>query len=167
MSFFPTSTEDLATRVLAACRERGYLFVSAESCTGGLIGAALTAIPGSSDVFHAAYVTYANSAKETMLGVPPSLLRKEGAVSEAVAFAMARGALEESPAGLAVAVSGIAGPDGGSDTKPVGTVHIALVSEDGNTLHRCCLFEGDRDSVRLQTVEMAFHLSLEFLGAVS
>ncbi|GAB3456946.1 CinA family protein [Insolitispirillum peregrinum] len=165
MAFFPSSALDLAENVLKACRERGILLVTAESCTGGLIGAIITAIPGSSDVFHAGYVTYGNSAKETMLEIPPSLIRRDGAVSEAVAFAMARGALEESPAGVAVAVTGVAGPGGGSENKPVGTVHIAVVTEGGNTLHRICLFDGDRDGIRLQTAEMAMRLVLEILGA--
>lgn len=163
MAFFPASTLALAEQVLKACRLHGRLLVTAESCTGGLIGAAITAVPGCSDIFHAGYVTYANSAKETMLGIPPSLIRKEGAVSEAVALAMVRGALEESPAGIAVAVTGIAGPQGGTAEKPVGTVHLAIATDDGNILHRRCQFNGDRDEIRLQTVEMAFQLLLEVM----
>lgn len=151
MGLLPQDLSDAAQATIEACRATNSVLVTAESCTGGLIGAALTSVPGSSEVFYASYVTYANAAKETMLGVAPSLIRTEGAVSEKVAFAMARGALEESPASIAVAVTGIAGPGGGSREKPVGTVHIAAVSSEGKTLHQAQLFAGDRDAVRLQT----------------
>jgi nicotinamide-nucleotide amidase len=98
-----------------------------------------------------------------MLGVAPALIRTEGAVSEKVAYAMARGALEDSPAGVAVAVTGIAGPDGGSGEKPVGTVHMAAVTDDGKAIHRVQLFAGDRDAIRLQTAVMALQMVVEIL----
>ncbi len=114
-----------AAELLDACRARGETIVTAESCTGGLVAATLTAIPGSSDVFERGFVTYANAAKSEMLGVPYWLIERHGAVSEDVARAMAGGALTHSQASLAVAVTGIAGPDGGTPEKPVGLVHFA------------------------------------------
>ncbi len=153
-----------ATAALAACEDHGVMLVTAESCTGGLIAACLTAVPGSSRAFEAGFVTYANSAKESMLGVAPSLLRIQGAVSEAVAKAMARGALEYSAAGVAIAVTGVAGPDGGTPDKPVGLVHIAAATADGDILHRAPVFQGDRDAIRAQTVREALAMVVEVLG---
>jgi nicotinamide-nucleotide amidase len=164
MGFFPKDLNEAAQNVLTVCQDQGCLLVTAESCTGGLISAALTAIPGSSSVLHAAFVTYSNSAKEAMLGVAPALIRTEGAVSAKVAFAMARGALEDSPAGVAVAVTGIAGPGGGSHDKPVGTVHIAVVTDDGKAAHQVQLFAGDRDAVRLQTAITALQMVVDTLN---
>src|SRR6478736_6242669 len=114
-----------AAALLDACRERGDLLAAAESCTGGLLAAMLTAIPGSSDVFERGFVTYSNASKSEMLGVPVWLIERHGAVSEDVARAMAGGALTHSHASLAVAVTGIAGPDGGTQDKPVGLVYFA------------------------------------------
>lgn len=114
-----------AETLLARCREAGLTLATAESCTGGLVAAALTAVPGSSDVFERGFVTYSNAAKAEMIGVPDSLIAREGAVSEGVARAMAEGALAASRADLAVAVTGIAGPGGGTAQKPVGLVHLA------------------------------------------
>ena len=127
---------DVATRVLDACRRRGLLVATAESCTGGLVAAALTEIPGSSDVFDRGFVTYSNAAKEAMLGVPPAVLDRHGAVSRETAEAMATGALASSQADIAVAITGIAGPGGGSAEKPVGLVHFACASREGARLHR-------------------------------
>jgi nicotinamide-nucleotide amidase len=127
---------DAATRVLDACRRRGLLVAAAESCTGGLVAAALTEIPGSSDVFDRGFVTYSNAAKEAMLGVPPAVLDRHGAVSRETAEAMATGALASSQADIAVAITGIAGPGGGSAEKPVGLVHFACASRQGARLHR-------------------------------
>ena len=127
---------DVATRVLDACRRRGLLVATAESCTGGLVAAALTEIPGSSDVFDRGFVTYSNAAKEAMLGVPPAVLDRNGAVSRETAEAMATGALASSQADIAVAITGIAGPGGGSAEKPVGLVHFACASREGARLHR-------------------------------
>jgi nicotinamide-nucleotide amidase len=147
---FPEELLSAADTALLACEAQGITMVTAESCTGGLISAALTAIAGSSRAFEAGFVTYANSAKEAMLGIAPSLIRTQGAVSEAVAKAMARGALEYTAAGLAVGVTGVAGPDGGTPDKPVGLVHMAVATSEGAISHRTQVFAGDRDSVRLQ-----------------
>ena len=114
-----------AAALLDAARERGELIATAESCTGGLLAATLTAIPGSSDVFERGFVTYSNASKSEMLGVPVWLIERHGSVSEDVARAMVGGALTHSRATLAVAVTGIAGPSGGTHEKPVGLVHLA------------------------------------------
>jgi len=119
-------TEDLAAQVLNAARAANLTIATVESCTGGLVMAALTAIPGSSDVAERGFVTYSNAAKHDMVGVPMALIEGHGAVSEPVARAMAEGALNRSPADLAVAVTGIAGP-GGSDRKPEGRVCFAII----------------------------------------
>jgi nicotinamide-nucleotide amidase len=152
-----------AAHLLAAARARNIKITSAESCTGGLIAALLTEIAGSSDVFDRGFVTYSNQAKEEMLGVPGAMIRQHGAVSESVARAMAEGAIRQSRAQLAVAVTGIAGPGGGTDEKPVGLVHIAAARAGEATLHRECRF-GDvgRTEVRLATVQVA----LEMLAAL-
>ena len=121
----PEELLEAARKVVEANRERGKKIVLAESCTGGLIAAALTEIPGSSDVLEAAFVTYANEAKIDMLGVSQDVLETFGAVSIAVAWSMAQGALARSSADVAVAITGIAGPDGGTERKPVGTVVFA------------------------------------------
>jgi nicotinamide-nucleotide amidase len=124
-----------AARVLGLLRAHGLRAATAESCTGGLVAGALTAIPGSSDVVERGFVTYSNEAKAEMLGVPPALIATHGAVSEAVARAMAEGALAHSRAEVAVAITGIAGPGGGSDLKPVGLVHFAAAREGRPTAH--------------------------------
>ena len=131
--------EDLratATAVLDACRARGLKVATAESCTGGLVAGALTEIAGSSDVVDRGFVTYSNEAKQQMLGVPAETLRAHGAVSRQTAEAMARGALAHSAADIAVAITGIAGPGGGSAEKPVGLVHFAAASGRGALVHR-------------------------------
>ena len=125
-----------ARRVLDACRARKRTVVTAESCTGGLVAAILTEIPGSSDVVDRGFVTYSDAAKQAMLDVPTQLLQDFGAVSRETADAMARGALARSPADLAVSVTGIAGPGGGSAEKPVGLVHFAAASRNGDLNHR-------------------------------
>jgi nicotinamide-nucleotide amidase len=121
----------LAVDLLSACRERGELIATAESCTGGLLAATMTAIPGCSDCFERGFVTYSNVSKSEMLGVPYWLIERHGAVSEDVARAMAGGALTHSRASLAVAITGIAGPDGGTPEKPVGLVYFAAGRRDG------------------------------------
>lgn len=126
-----TSLPSLARSVLAEARRVGLTIATAESCTGGMVAAALTSIAGSSDVVDRGYVTYSNAAKTAMLGVPAALIERVGAVSAEVAAAMAEGALKTSGAGLAVAITGIAGPGGGSAAKPVGLVHLAAVSRLG------------------------------------
>jgi nicotinamide-nucleotide amidase len=132
---------------------------AAESCTGGLVSALFTEVAGSSDVIERGFVTYSNEAKVELIGVPEALLAEHGAVSEAVARAMAQGALLHSRADIAVAVTGVAGPGGGSAAKPVGLVHIAAARRDGTELHRECRF-GDigRGPIRLASVEVALQL---------
>ena len=120
-----------ATAVLDTCRRQGLTVVTAESCTGGLVAAALTDIAGSSDVFDRGFITYSNAAKTAMLGVPEVMIAAHGAVSAEVAAAMALGALKASGGGVAVAVTGVAGPGGGSLAKPVGLVHFAVAVRDG------------------------------------
>jgi nicotinamide-nucleotide amidase len=145
--------------ILSACRAKGLKLATAESCTGGLIAGALTAIPGSSDVVDRGFVTYSNQAKIEMLGVPAELIAHVGAVSEEVARAMAEGALTHAIADVSVAVTGIAGPGGGSALKPVGLVHIAAARRGGVVLHEECRF-GDigRHEVREASVREALGL---------
>jgi len=143
--------------VLALCRARGLSMCTAESETGGLIAARLTSIPGASDVFVGSVVAYANEVKEAALGVPPELLAEHGAVSAQVAEAMARGARERLGADVAVAVTGIAGPGGGTEEKPVGLVHLHASGPDGD-LARELTFPGDRESIRARSAVMALHL---------
>jgi len=148
-----------ATSVLSEARKQRLRLATAESCTGGLIAVLLTEIPGSSDVLDRGYVVYSNQAKSEMLGVSPDFITKHGAVSEEVARAMAQGALAHSNAQLAVAVTGIAGPCGGSDSKPVGLVHIAVARHNGALLHEEHRF-GDigRHDIRMRSVEAALKL---------
>lgn len=138
----------------AALRERGWRLATAESCTGGLIAAACTAVAGSSDWFERGFVTYSNAAKTEMLGVLPSLVDAHGAVSEEVALAMAGGALTHAPVQLALAVTGIAGPGGAVPGKPVGTVWLAWGTAAGLRAERLQL-QGDRGAVRAATVHAA------------
>ena len=148
---------DLAAVVLARARERGLTITTAESCTGGLVGARLTAIPGASDVYLGGVVAYANALKEGALDVPAELIAAHGAVSEEVARAMAEGARRRFGAGLAVSVTGIAGPDGGTPDKPVGSVWIATAESDG-TLAAGHRFGGDRNEVRARSAQAALWL---------
>ena len=147
-----------ATKLLEICRNRHLVLATAESCTGGLIAAALTAVPGSSDVVDRDFVTYSNAAKTELLGVPATMIEAEGAVSEAVARAMAEGALARSRADLTVAVTGVAGPGGGTAAKPVGLVWFGLARRDGATLGESRIFPGDRTAVREATVAHALAL---------
>ena len=158
---FPSDVAEKAERLLALCRTRGMRVATAESCTGGLIAACLTDIAGSSDVVDRGFVTYANEAKRDLLGVPEELLMRVGAVSEEVARAMAAGALERSDAHLAVAVTGIAGPGGGTESKPVGLVHHACAGPGGVVTHRRVVYPGDRGAVRLATVETALDMLID------
>jgi nicotinamide-nucleotide amidase len=153
-----------AAALLAAFRARGLKLATAESCTGGLIAACLTEVPGSSDVFERGFVTYSNEAKTEMLGVPAALIAKHGAVSEEVARAMAEGALLNSRADIAVSVTGVAGPGGGSTEKPVGLVHFGAVRCGGETQHREKRF-GDigRRAIRLASVAEAFAMARALL----
>lgn len=155
---------DLAARVLDACRRRGLMLATAESCTGGLVAATLTAIPGASDVVDRGFVTYSYPAKTAMLGVPEAMLRDHGAVSEPVARAMAEGARARSAAGIAVAVTGVAGP-GASEAKPEGRVHFACALAGTETRHLRRDFGAiGRDAVRAASVAAALALLLETLG---
>jgi nicotinamide-nucleotide amidase len=148
-----------AEAVLQACRARGLMVATAESCTGGLVAAALTEIPGSSDVVDRGFVTYTNAAKEAMLDVPGATLERHGAVSAATASAMAQGALKHSRADLAVSITGIAGPGGGSAEKPVGLVHFAAVHRNGRHIEREERFgEIGRAEVRGRSVLVALDL---------
>jgi nicotinamide-nucleotide amidase len=148
-----------AAEFLSAARDKGELVATAESCTAGLLAATLTAVPGCSDVFERGFVTYSNAAKSEMLGVPFWLIEKHGAVSEDVARAMAGGALTNSNASIAIAITGIAGPDGGTPDKPVGLVHFAAGRPDGPMHHERVEF-GDlgRDEVRRRSVEQALSI---------
>jgi len=150
---------DRAEKLLADARAKGLKIATAESCTGGLVAGLLTEIAGSSDVFERGFVTYSNKAKQDLLGVPGALIRQHGAVSEAVARAMAEGAVRNSMAQLSVAITGIAGPGGGSEDKPIGLVHIAAARAGEASLHRECRF-GDigRSEVRLKSVETALEM---------
>ena len=144
-----------AEELLALLRGKGLKLATAESCTGGLISALLTEIPGSSDVYDRGFITYSNEAKRQQLGIAGNLLEDFGAVSDIVAGAMAHGALTHSSAELSVAVTGIAGPGGGSDFKPVGLVYIAVAPKNKDVQVEECLFQGDRNAIRMQAVEKA------------
>jgi len=147
-----------AAALLDHLAARGLTLATAESCTGGLIAAALTGIAGSSAVVTHGFVTYSNEAKRDVLGIPWGVLEGYGAVSESVARRMAEGALARSGAALAVSCTGIAGPGGATPGKPVGLVHLAAARRDGAVLARRCVFPGDRAAVRAATVDMAFAL---------
>ena len=147
-----------AERLLAACRTRGVMLATAESCTGGLITATLTAIAGSSDVVERGFVTYSNEAKHEMLGVPMELIVQHGAVSEPVARAMAEGALARSRTQIAVSVTGVAGPGGGSAEKPVGLVWLGCAERGELAATERHIFSGDRAAIRVASVVRAFAL---------
>ena len=154
---------EAARQVLDACRERGLMVATAESCTGGLVIGALTEIAGSSDVVDRGFVTYSNAAKMALLGVPEAVLEAHGAVSRQTAEAMAQGALARSGVDLTVAITGVAGPGGGSADKPVGLVHFAAAAKDNRLIHRERRY-GDigRSEVRRLSVTEALDLLLEF-----
>ena len=154
-----------AARLLELCRARGLKIATAESCTGGLVAGALTEVAGSSDVVDRGFVTYSNAAKHAMLGVAEETLARHGAVSRETAEAMARGVLGRADADLAVAITGIAGPGGGSAAKPVGLVHFAAASRDGRLIHREKRY-GDigRSEVRRLSVAEALAMLEELAG---
>jgi len=159
-------TPDLLTdaeALLTRCRNRGLKLATAESCTGGMIGATLTAISGSADVFECGFITYSIEAKIGMLGIPASLVEEAGAVSEEVARAMAEAALERSRADWAISVTGIAGPTGGSIDKPVGLVWFGLAGRGGKPSTERQVFPGDRSQIRIATVARSFALLREAL----
>ena len=145
----------LAEQLIAALRAHGLKAATVESCTGGLVAGCITAIAGSSAVFECGFVTYANEAKHDLVGVPAALIARVGAVSEEVARAMAEGALSAAPVDAAVAVTGVAGPGGGTTDKPVGLVHIAAARTGHATLHERHQFPGDRTAIRQASVDAA------------
>ena len=152
---------DLAIQVLDACRAVGLMVATAESCTGGMVAAALTDVPGSSAVVDRGFVTYSNEAKADLLGVPMAIIVEHGAVSEPVARAMAEGALAQSKAGLSVAITGIAGPGGGSAEKPEGLVHFACALAGHTTTHARIEFGAlGRAEVRARSVAQALEMLL-------
>jgi nicotinamide-nucleotide amidase len=162
---FPLEIETLARLLVDEARERSLRIVTAESCTGGLVAGAICAIAGASDVFERGFVTYSNRAKQELLGVPGDLIADLGAVSEAVARMMAEGALENSNAHLAVAITGVAGPGGGTRMKPMGTVHIATARANEGLHHREEFFAEDtRQGVQLAAVQAALQALRDRIG---
>lgn len=159
----PDSLLTEAEALLAACRSRGIMLATVESCTGGLIAATLTAIAGSSDVVDRGFVTYSNEAKNELVGVPMDLIAAHGAVSEDVARAMATGGVTHSRATIAVSVTGVAGPGGGTAAKPVGLVCFGLAYRGAPTVSTRAVFPGDRTAIRAATVAKAFALIRERL----
>jgi nicotinamide-nucleotide amidase len=157
-TMLPDSTLHEVESLLAACRSKGIMLATAESCTGGLIAAALTAIAGSSDVVDRGFVTYSNEAKNQMIGVPIPLIETYGAVSEQVAAAMAEGALGRSRAAIVVSVTGVAGPGGGSAEKPVGLVWFGLGRIGAPVITARHVFPGDRTAIRAATVDQALKM---------
>lgn len=167
MPFFPPHISTLATEVLAAARAKKLRIVTAESCTGGLIGAALTEIAGSSDVVDCGFTSYSYDAKVAQLGVDRETLLKSGAVSGDIARQMIRGALAGSSADIAVSATGIAGPGGATPDKPVGLVYIGIGNRvNGHSQSVKNLFSGDRSDVRMATVEKALELLKQEIAAV-
>ena len=149
---------ELAQRVLDACGVRGWRLAAAESCTGGLVAAALTAIAGSSDVVERGFFTYSNEAKRELLGIRPETLAAHGAVSAETTAAMAEGALAHAPVDLAVSITGIAGPGGGSAAKPVGLVYLGLAQRGGGARTERHVFPGDRTQIRRAALVRALEL---------
>ncbi len=161
---FPERLLELAEEAIRACERAGLRLVIAESCTGGLLSACLTEIPGASNVVERGFVTYSNAAKTALLGVGAELLETHGAVSAEAARAMAEGALARVPAELSLAVTGIAGPGGATPAKPVGLIHLASARKDAETIGQRHVFAGDRTQVRLAAVEAAIGM---LLGRIS
>lgn len=158
---------DEATRLLQALREAGLMVATVESCTGGLIAGTLTEIAGSSDVVDRGFVTYSNEAKNELVGVPMKLIERHGAVSEPVAIAMAEGGLQHSRAHVAVSVTGVAGPGGGSAEKPVGLVHFGCAMRGRPTLHQRHEFaDRGRSFIRQRTIEQAFRMIRQQMAGV-
>jgi nicotinamide-nucleotide amidase len=155
---FPPDLIDRAAALIARCRAANLTLATAESCTGGLIAGLLTEIPGSSAVVERGFVVYSNEAKQELLGVPVETIERHGAVSEATARAMAEGALEASRADIAVSVTGVAGPDGGTPSKPVGLVWFACARRGATAAHEERFGDIGRTGVRLASVEAALDL---------
>lgn len=155
---YPNELLQEAEQLVEGLRQRGMMVATAESCTGGLLAGLLTTVPGTSDIFERGFVTYSNEAKMELIAVPEAILKEHGAVSRECAEAMAKGALANSRADLAVSITGIAGPAGGTPDKPRGLVHFGLAGRDGLLQHRQELFPGDRTAVRLASVSVAIEL---------
>jgi nicotinamide-nucleotide amidase len=156
--------QQLAIELGDKLKARRWMIATAESCTGGWIGQVLTAIPGSSAWYERGFISYANAAKQEMLGVPAATLELHGAVSEETARAMATGALAHSHAQAALAISGIAGPGGGTPQKPVGTVCYGWALADGTQMSSTCRLDGDREEVRSRAVAAALRGLIELIG---
>ena len=161
---FPDDIQQLAQQIVAASTARGLMLATAESCTGGLVASALTAVPGSSSALDRGFVTYSNEAKSQMLGVRQTTLMAHGAVSEETARAMAEGAVSNSRAEISVSVTGIAGPGGGSDEKPVGLVHFASQGPKGLTHVQKRFGDIGRDAIRMASVRTALSMLADQLG---
>ena len=147
-----------AADIVATMLANGHMLATAESCTGGMVAASITDIAGSSAMFDRGFVTYSNAAKMEMLGVPRKVLETFGAVSESTARNMAEGALKNSAATIAVAITGIAGPTGGNETKPVGLVHFAVARRRGKLMAEKKIFKGDREQIRIQARDHALQM---------
>lgn len=160
MNDLPADLLELGRSVIAAAKPQGFQIATAESCTGGLIGACITGVPGSSAVYIGGFVTYSNEAKSKLLGVPRDALTEFGAVSDVVAAAMAEGALAETGADFAIAVTGIAGPDGGSKEKPVGLVYLSVARKDADAMIKRYVFAGTRSDIRRAASAAAMELLL-------
>jgi nicotinamide-nucleotide amidase len=158
MGVVPEELVEMACRVLDACKVNDLMLAAAESCTGGLVTAALTSVAGSSAWVDRGFVTYSNPAKVDLLAVPADMIERYGAVSGEVARAMAEGALRYSAAQISVGITGVAGPGGGSPERPVGTVHIAAARRGQETLHEKYFFPGDRDDIRAASALAAMEM---------
>jgi len=154
----------LATELGDKLRARGWMLATAESCTGGWVGQLLTSLPGSSEWYERGFITYANAAKVEMLGVPEETLTAHGAVSEQTAGAMAAGALKHSHTQATLAISGIAGPGGGTPQKPVGLVCYGWALADGTVMSSTCRLDGDREEIRSRAVAAALRGLIELIG---
>jgi len=162
---FTLEIQTLARLLVDEARQRSLRIVTAESCTGGLVAGAISTVPGASDVLERGFICYSNRAKQELLGVPGDLIADLGAVSEPVARMMAEGALENSNAHLAVAITGIAGPQGGTPMKPVGTVHIATARSNHGLMHTAELFEEEtREGIQLAAVQAALQALRDRIG---
>jgi nicotinamide-nucleotide amidase len=166
MSIYPQALTELAAAVLSGARKKNLRIATAESCTGGLIMGCLTEIAGSSDVLDRGFITYSYDSKTALLGVDRALLEKSGAVSSAVALQMAAGALKAASADIVVAATGIAGPGGATENKPVGLVYLGVANgRTGQTYALKNIFGGDRSAVRLETVETALDILMKEIAA--
>ena len=161
---FPTAALDRAARALKLASARGVRIATAETCTAGLVSSCLTSVPGASKTFERGFVLYHDSAKATGLGVPETVAREHGAVSAEVTRGLAEGALAHSTAGVSVGVTGYAGPGGGNERNPVGTVYVAAARKGADTMVERHVFSGDRDAVRLRAVEAALDLLVRRLA---